>query len=97
MTAEAAHMNTTAEASHVATTTPAAACLRACRKQTSGQQGGRQDYHRSFHDIILSVSSVPSNGAITCRWRRRFDDWKMARRNCAATKFEFSGRRLRYR
>jgi hypothetical protein len=80
MTGDAAHMNTTAaeashvatttEASHVATTTtttaPAAPCLRAGREQTSGQQGGRQDYHRSFHDIILSVSSVPSKGgAIT--------------------------------
>jgi hypothetical protein len=55
MTTEAAYMNTTAEASHMATTTPAAPRLRAGRKQTSGQQGARQDYHRSFHDIILSV------------------------------------------
>jgi hypothetical protein len=62
MTAKAAHMNTTAEAPHMATTT--AACLRAGRKQTSGQQGARQDYHRSFHNIILSVSSVPSKGGV---------------------------------
>jgi hypothetical protein len=55
MAAEAAHMNTAAEASHMATATRAATCLRAGRKKTSGQQGGRQDYHRSFHNIILSV------------------------------------------
>jgi hypothetical protein len=64
MTAKAAHMNTTAEAPHMATTAAAAACLRAGRKQTSGQQGARQDYHRSFHNIILSVSSVPSKGGV---------------------------------
>jgi hypothetical protein len=65
MTAKTAHMNTTAEApSHMATTTAAAPCLRAGRKQTSGQQGARQDYHRSFHNIILSVSSVPSKGGV---------------------------------